>query len=529
MPSDTSPRDGSGPDGPGPPVDPGDSGVGHVVDVTRFSEPRRLHPASILLGLSLKQLIQLLVFPLAASPAGVGPAVLVLAAAGLVGLTVRFLAWQRFRFSFDGEVLRVEEGVLARNQRTFDVDRIQQVEVSRTFLQRAVGLAALRVETAGSSSEVEAELRVLPEDDARALRAAVRHSRAGHAGERADGAPGCDDERGRPILRVPLGRVVLSSITGVRLLVFPAVIGGIFQFFGPDTEELLRTARDELLTYGFAEEDLLADPVATAVAVAGGVIVLSLVTAVAVGVVRDFGFVMMRVDDDLHVSRGLIATRDSVVPYNRIQIVQVHRNWIRRLLGFTAVRIFSAGGSTDAARRVTIPYVSSTDVDHVVRELYPGSSGVPALTSHPAAASRRAILRWVRLALVAVVAVWVPPVDWLGTLRVPVLALLPGAVALGLIEYRQLAHGTADGLVASRSGALTVATKLSREVKVQAVTTRSNWFQRRLRLATVRAHIAGPGGTVEVVDVGEDEADSLHATLTRRSASSSPAVKHTTA
>jgi putative membrane protein len=143
---------------------------------------------------------------------------------------------------------------------------------------------------------------------------------------------------------------------------------------------------------------------------------------------------------------------------------------------------------------------------------------------------RRAILRWVRPTLVVLGIVWLLwltlPADLLRSLpgvvtdgRWWVLALPVVAAVLGVVEYRQLAHGVSDRVVASRQGALSVTTSLAPLVKVQAVTTRRSFFQRRLGLATVTAHVAGPGGDVEVLDVGASAGAHVHGELARHAAS----------
>ena len=140
---------------------------------------RRTHPASIVLGIDLRQLVQAVLFPVLAGFAAGGRVVaVILVVMGAIGLVGRWLAWQRFTYSFDGEVLRVEEGVLSRSHRTLDVDRVQQVEIDRSAVARLFGLAALRVETAGSSSEVEVELKVIPLEEAQALRTEIRRGQA---------------------------------------------------------------------------------------------------------------------------------------------------------------------------------------------------------------------------------------------------------------------------------------------------------------------------------------------------------------
>lgn len=484
-------------------------------EVPDFSTPRALHPASIVLGIPVRQLVQGLIFP-AVVGASAAPSLRVVVVIVVVLLVVtgiaRVLAWQRFRYSFDGAVLRVDEGVLSRNHRALDVERIQQVEVDRSLLGRVLGLATLRVETAGgSTTESEVELRVLTEREADALRTAVRSSKAARQRTGAGAEEGADvedpatapPEVDREVVRVGVPRVILGSVTGSRLLVLPAVLAAALQFLG-DAVEL-----------GGAELD--PETLARRAAALGIVTVVallipaSLVVASAAGVLRDFGWTMRRRGDDLHVSRGLLSTRESVVPLARLQLVEVQRNWIRRALGFAVIRVHSAGSGGEDSR-VTIPLVRSDEVDRLVSELFPGVGGVPALWGHPTTARRRAVFRWVRAALVAALPLWFFP-GLAGELRALGVAMVLIAAVLGLVEYHQLAHGRTERVLASRSGALAVTTGLAPLVKVQGVTQRASWFQRRLGLATLTAHVAGPGGDLTVLDLGAMRATELRHAL----------------
>ncbi len=508
-----------------------------------FGRPRRLHPASVLLGIPVAQAVQALIFPVVATLAA-PPLFTIVALAGfaILGLIVRALDWRLRTFSFDGEVLRVDHGVLSRNHRSLDVSRIQQVEIQRGAVQRLFGLAAIRVETAGSSSEPEVDLRVLPEADAVALRNAVRvsqdrlagrHSVGSEDGEATDAA-----HAGVEVLRVPLGHVVLAALTGARLLVLPALIGGALQFIGNQVGPFVDQALDQAIELGIAgETPTFAGPdwrlVAFGVAVA---LVLTMAAAVAVGVLRDGNFRIRQVDEDLHISRGLLSTRDSVVPLRRVQLVQIQRNWARRALGYATVRIRSAGGSTGGEGRVTVPLLPNTEVDRLISCLLPNVDGVPDLHAHPPAALRRALFRWLRPAALLIAAAYLLPEmvevldrEVVRTVQPYLLVLLPVNAVLAVVEYRQLAHGATPLVVAARSGALSISTSIAPVVKVQALTSRRSLFQRRLGLTTLHAHVAGPGALITVLDAGRADASELHAQLTGHAASPIPVVPETDA
>ncbi len=505
-----------------------DSGV----SVERFSTPRRLHPASILLGIDVGQIFQWGLVPLVALVTSSGRAVLVLIGLLLVlSPVIRVLDWRRRRYSFDGAELRIESGVLSRSLRSLDVDRIQQIEIRRKLLHRVLGLAAVRVETAGSVSEPEVELRVVSESDARALRTAVRaakaRSRAGvevDATTDADDAPGAGtDTRGERVLTVPATHIVLASVTGARLLVLPAFVAAAVQLAGDAFDQFAEQADQGIEQLGRAAEPLLGGGPDWVLAALVALVFTGAAVAVAVvtGLLRDGGFRIDRVDGDLHVSRGLLSTQESLVPLARVQMVVIRRNWLRRLLGFATVSVRSAGGSAGAGGSVTVPLVPDAAIDRLLAELLPGVPGVPDLVSHPRAALRRSVVgRLIRSSILVGIGItalyfagWLGP--WTGG---ALLCLLPLAVALGVLEYLNLAHGTTGLVVASRSGALSIRTEVAPLRKVQAVGGSAGPFQRRLGLSSLTAHVAGPSAQLTIHDAGAARVAELHGWLTARAA-----------
>jgi putative membrane protein len=516
------------------------------------SEGARLHPVSVLIGVPLVQIVRALLVPaFAVLASGRGDRTPLLA---LVVLTVllglRVLAWQRFRWSFDGEVMRVEQGVLSRSRRIVDAERVQQVELDRPFVQRLLGVATLRIETAGSDAGPEVELRVLGLSEALALREALQ-PRAASSSADAPPAAGDPDEdldealapRGAApevVLRLPLRRVALAAVTGAQLLIAPALLAGLLQLAGDRTDELIDAAIAwlmELQAGGSGPE------ARTWLLGAVAVSVVAVATTLVVSVVRDGAFVVLRVGDDLVLRRGLLGTRESTVPLRRVQVVRVTANPLRRALGVAALRIHSAGGSAggDGDRRAVIPLVRVDELPGLLADLLPELSSLPTLRPHPVAARRRALLRRLRgLAswMLPASAVWVllavaPDPDAVVPFPLPeaLSALLardgaawwvPLGVGVALValqgvfahlEHAALGHGSDLSLVVARSGTLTHTLSVAPLARLQGVTHRVSWFQARRGLATVRAHVAGPGGDVIVLDADEADADRLARSL----------------
>ncbi len=506
------------------------------------SEGSHLHPVSVLVGVPLVQIVRALIVPAFAVLAGGRgdrtPLLVVVILLVLLGL--RVLAWQRFRWSFDGEVVRVEQGVLSRSRRVVDVERVQQVELDRPFVQRLLGVATLRIETAGSDAGPEVELRVLGLDDALALREALQPRAVSGALDTAqaeDGsAPPVTAAAPEVVLRLPIGRVALASVTGAQLLIAPALLTGLLQFTGDRTEELIDAAIAWLMEL---QSGSAAPEARTWLLGAVAVVVVAVTTTLVVSVVRDGAFVVLRVGDDLVLRRGLLGTRESTVPLRRVQVVRTTANPLRRALGVATLRIHSAGGSAGGGgdRRAVIPLVTDAELPGLLADLLPELDTLPALRPHPLAARRRALLRRLRgLAswVLPASAVWVllalaPDAARVSPVPLPdaVLALLArdGAawsvpllvvavlvalqVLFARLEHAALGHGSDASVVVARHGALTHTVSVAPLARLQGVTHRVSWFQARRDLATVRAHVAGPGGDVVVLDAAASDAARL--------------------
>lgn len=464
--------------------------------VPRPGRPRRLHPASTVRDVPLRQVAGALA-PLVVAAGSLGwLATVSLLVLGLGALAiVRVLAWQRHTYQLTTDEIIERKGVVNRRERVVELVRIQQVEVNRTIVDRFLGTAELRIETAGDASESELTLRVVAEEEAERLRRELRARAEGRtgAGEEVTAAP-----PEVTLVAAPLRDVLIAAITGSRLLIVPVVLIGLFGVL--DDLQLLETDPSDVESF------------ATTLGILGGLViafvlvVVGVVGAAITGVLRDGGFRLADRDGDLHVRRGLLSTREAVVPRTRIQRLTVRRNWIRRALGYGTITIHSAGGrgrpqAAGEQRSLTIPLLAEAAIDPVVRDLLQVDA-LPPLRPHPARARRRAMVRWARrLALPTVVltvfAAWL-------SVALGVAVLIGGlvaAVASGWLEHRNLRNGQDASLVAARHGALNTATVFAPRRKVQGVTVSASWFQRRRSLATLDVHVAGPGGGVEVLDL----------------------------
>jgi membrane protein YdbS with pleckstrin-like domain len=98
--------------------------------------------------------------------------------------------------------------------------------------------------------------------------------------------------------------------------------------------------------------------------VAGFVVVL---IAIAEGFVsrRYASWGYLERDDDLFIRRGVLIKRLSVVPYGRMQFVDVTAGLVERLFGIATVRLHTAAAATDAR----LPGLSVTEAGRLREQL----------------------------------------------------------------------------------------------------------------------------------------------------------------
>jgi putative membrane protein len=487
-----------------------------------------------------------------------------LALGALVLLAWSTVEWLRRTYELEGGALRLEEGVLARKLRAVPFDRIQQVDLVRKPLHRLLGVATLRVETAGGGSAAEVDLDVVTLDEARALRASLLQAKArvtastgtraaGPGGRTAPGGPVAGPATGsegpggqaagwgegpagpegvvggltapraeRVLLRLGLGEVMLAGITGSRAAAALVVLGPITQ-----ASDWFPGLSDWLFSWFDPTAVTPTTPAAfAAVAALGAVVWLGL--AAASSVVTDYGFTLARTGGDLVVRRGLLERREAVLPLARLQVVRIEESLLRRALGLASIRIQSAGrtrGSDQTASRLAIPVLQRVQVNRVLEELLPGAAPVPRLLLPPPAARRRSVTRSILKATLVMAAVALPlwRLTSLGVLTVPVslvllaLPVLALAAAVGLAGYRSLGQATREGFLYARAGFAIRVTTAVPVAKAQSGSVRSSPFQRRAGLATLHVDIAGGGPTPQVHDESQGTAtDLLQVVLGRR-------------
>ncbi len=407
-----------------------------------------------------------------------------------VGAAVSAVRWSRFTWAVEAGNLVIEQGLLQRSRRVIPADRVQSVDLIRPLRHRALGVVQVRVEAIGGTDS-EGVLEALDEPTAFALQRALLGERAARRSGGTTVGPtagaGPPPSAPRQLVQVSPRDLVLAGLTGGRVGVVAALLAAAQQVLGDRFDQLAGLVP---LGAGLAALVLLA--------VVGVVIVFAL--SVLATVVSYWDFTVMRDEEELRISRGLLETRLETVPLSRIQSLRIEQNLLRRLVGLASVRADLAGrvgAGQDQATGLLLPIAPVDTARRLVADLLGSAEPVAlTLTPPPARSRRRYVVRGlgvgVLLAALGGLAVAAGGSPW-----VPVVAGVVGAgvgVPTAVAWWSALGSGRSDGVLVARTG-LVVRRRVHVPVgRVQRMSVRSSPFQRRLGLGDVRLGIARSGG-----------------------------------
>ena len=480
----------------------------------------------------------------------------------------------RFQYELDGDTLTVESGVFARQSRQIPLGRVQNVDVEQNILNRLLGLAIVRFETAGGSA-TEATLDAVDEAEVKRLRNYVRtHDRDQAAETEAATADAVSEAATH-------GRSAHADLPGVTGPT-PAHTGDAqtANDFGdsvsssdaedrdrPDGSLLFAFDQRELLTYALVSVRpaapvltlaslplgmdlvwavlrfnatlsgaslggpvvrwLVSSPETTRLAVFAALsivqfLLLALVVSVVLTVIEYYGFKLTQADDDLRYERGLLRRYSGNIPLEKVQTVTIRENALMRQFGYATLAVETAGysgGNQQSTQGVAVPLAPREEVYELARDIEP--FGDLDFDRSPKRARRRYLARF-SLAAAGLTAV-AYALDTLlletGYWWVAALLFLTVAPAAHL-RWRHRGFDLDESVLATRSGFWRRTTRIVPYYRLQTVFVTRSPFQRRRDLATVGADTASSssllGGLARVYDIDEGTAKELRDALRER-------------
>lgn len=221
------------------------------------------------------------------------------------------VSWWVTRWRIEDGALRIETGLLRRSSLRFPLTQIQAIDTVRPALARVLGLAELRLRTAGStgSSGRLAYLSLAQAETLRSQLLALAHGIAANT-------PAPPEQ---VLLSVRTERL-LASILLSRL----SVVAGV-------------------LLVGLVVSVVVAPRAALATIGGSGTVILGLATAYWRRFNSDYGLTVADAADGLRLRSGLVDTAAETIPRGRVQAIRMIEPLLWRPFGWCRVEVDVAG------------------------------------------------------------------------------------------------------------------------------------------------------------------------------------------
>ena len=483
-------------------------------------EPQRLHPLTLLLrvGASLPALLVILL-PILRNPGSTENLTsLVLGVLyGLFALPAILLQYWRFSYRITPKQIVIQSGVLNRKNRSIPIERVQNTQIERNLVARMLGLAKVKIETAGSSG-TEGSLEYVHLDEAQKIRQVVRSFQRESADAEAD-ATDEDEADVETLLDMSLRRVLLSGAFRFSLL-YLAVIFSVLELFNPETliQRFIRADRLDWLTEVMFSHPALAIFASVLVAV-----ILGWISGIAVHLARYYDFQLWLDGDKLRKRHGLFTVTEGTIPLDKVQTLILRTNPLMRAFGWYELKVQTIGINVEEqGHRVIAPFAGGDRLLELARrvrtfELPESFTSVSPLTI------RRRFFRYTAvLTALLLPTVYFWPVGWpyLGGVALPWwgFGLVPLILGWALLQYRNYKYAAGEDGFYIRRGVVSHYLWIVPVEKFHVFHATASIFQRRLGLKTLFVDTAGAATFAypEVIDVPADEADAQFNTLYQR-------------
>lgn len=494
------------------------------INSSRF---KRLHPLSIVVEFVqfvfrfIYALLIFLILSARKNPEGTQEIII----AAFSGLAI-FSAIARYYFTkyiITQSAFILYTGVIHRQTRTVPLEKIQNVEVRQNFIHQLLGLAVVRLETAGAKAEVE--LNALRFQDAQELKTELlRYISRTHPSEAPMPPP-------KPLWQAKIQDLLVMGATDHQaglLLAGGASAWYLFmEIYGGVSEKLLTS-----LTYQITKTPSLSPTARIGIGIV--LILLFAIGGWVISIINHlltyYDFTITKGDNQFTTRHGLFTRLENLVRVGRVQNLRFESPFLRRKLGLTSVFVETASSFTDqykGARAPLFPLISEREVHWLCQGIFP-TLRFSEITWRPVGKGslRRGFILFLLasciLILIVIGILWttrrhlyIPQVSfWSLSLAIPACALY------AYLRYRSLGWAYQDGFWIVRTGILRRCIWVVPESKIQGVVVTQSPGQRRLKLASLTVITAGVGphgfSHPTIPDLPEETAYKIQEVLTEK-------------
>jgi len=410
----------------------------------------------------------------------------------LVVALIAFLKYKNFTFYIDdeNEEFIINEGVFNKTITTIQLDKIQQVNINQSLLQRIIGVYELEVDTAGGSNK-EGKIKAVSHPLALSLKSRLLENEKKTKTVIASEASQETEQiiTDKPFISIGFLTLLKVGITSNYVKSFSLLL--IFFFTASDYINKI-TGHDVLNDGDFdnyvTKGAVLSTLLLFVLFLFGVVLVINLFRIV----VRYFDYKITKQKGSLLLSFGLINTKSTILKPEKVQITTVSRNYFQKKMNILEMKIKQAtsGEKTKHNAAIDIPGCNTLEKDEILKLLF---QQVPQ-KGYMMKPNFRKLVFSIFLTIVLPLLGFFIVANNVDELNEFAYITPYYVVFVGLIlyfGYRNYRLFISDDFIIKQSGAWDISDEIIRKEKIQAITTSQLFWHKGADIGYLTLHTAG--------------------------------------
>ena len=280
-----------------------------------------------------------------------------------------YFSYLNFTFFIDEEnnEFVINEGIFNKTKTAIQLEKIQQVNINQSLIQKIIGVYALEVDTAGSAKK-EGSIKAISHNLALSLKARLLDNEK--KTEALNIQPETERiEEPKPFIKIGLLTLLKIGITSNYL----RSIGLLFLFYSYVQENLRNFSETDYLDGSQFENFFETQSILRGVLIVGVVlIVIVLLVNIVRTVVKFFDFTISKQKGSLLLSYGLFNSKSTIIKPEKVQITTITRNFFQRKMDILEIKIQQAtSGESEAKKDITeIPGCNEIEKNEILKLIF---------------------------------------------------------------------------------------------------------------------------------------------------------------
>jgi len=417
---------------------------------------------------------------------------------GIVGVftiigVVAYLKYRNFTFFLDSEneEFIITEGILNKTRTTIQLNKIQQVNIKQSFIQKIISVYAVDVDTAGSNKQ-EVAIKAVSHEVALNLKdRLLEDMKSTSTSETAitEKQQVVEMEQ-HPFVKVSFLSLIKVGLTSNYVKSFLLLLAFFFSMYENLKQVFGEKTIDENKIDNYLSGNMVLEVLPLIVLL---LFVVILIMNVGRMIFVYFDFRITRQNGSLLLSYGLLNTKSTIIKPEKVQITTVTRNYFQKKLDILNIKIRQAtnGEKQEKHSAIEIPGCNGSERDEILKLIFHVLPEKGVMLKPNFRKLGFAVFLTIVVPLLGFYAIKYysnavdSSIDYFVPVYIAVLSLLQ------YFKYRNYRLFIHNDFIIKQSGAWDISHEIIKPGKIQAITTSQLFWHKSLNIGSLTLHTAG--------------------------------------